>query len=175
MLVGDAAYTTRSIHEQRLPLLTDDDSAARRTLLQLRDYTQQNPAALVIPTHDPTAWRAIERPSGHRDGLPSCGPRTYQHDASAWRAYEPHLPRACSSWTYLPVGQATVIRPSSFRTRWQRFRRQVATKSPTSSGRSSARKWPASSPGSLRLIAADCRLQCIAMDDLRESEDSDEG
>lgn len=63
LLVGDAAYTTRSIHEQRLPLLTDDDSAARRTLLQLRDYTQQNPAALVIPTHDPTAWRAIERPS----------------------------------------------------------------------------------------------------------------
>jgi N-acyl homoserine lactone hydrolase len=59
LLAGDAAYTLRSIQEERLPLLTDDDTRSRATLRQLRDYQAAHPAAVVVPTHDPEAWRRL--------------------------------------------------------------------------------------------------------------------
>lgn len=73
LLVGDAAYTLRSIQEERLPLLTDDDARSRTSLRQLRDYQSAHPAALVVPTHDPQAWRRLlpEEGTRRRSGRPS--------------------------------------------------------------------------------------------------------
>ena len=59
LLAGDAAYTLQSIAEQRLPMLTDDDEASRRSLAELRAFTEANPGAIVVPTHDPVAWHAL--------------------------------------------------------------------------------------------------------------------
>jgi N-acyl homoserine lactone hydrolase len=59
LLVGDAAYTRRSIEERILPLLTDDDVAAQGTLDALHAYVRDNPRTTVIPTHDPDAWREL--------------------------------------------------------------------------------------------------------------------
>jgi glyoxylase-like metal-dependent hydrolase (beta-lactamase superfamily II) len=59
MLVGDAAYTRRGIEEGILPMLTDDDEASRRSLRALRDFARSEPEAVLVPTHDPDAWRAL--------------------------------------------------------------------------------------------------------------------
>ena len=59
LVVGDAAYTLRSIEEQRLPLLTAGDRAYRDSLRALDAYAKANPDAVLIPTHDPDAWRSL--------------------------------------------------------------------------------------------------------------------
>lgn len=59
LLVGDAAYTLRNIHEQTLPMLTDDDATARRSIAKIKAFTLANPQTLVVPSHDPDAWRAL--------------------------------------------------------------------------------------------------------------------
>jgi N-acyl homoserine lactone hydrolase len=59
LLVGDAAYTLRSIDEQILPLLTADDATYRRTLRELKAFTEESPGATLIPSHDPAAWQAL--------------------------------------------------------------------------------------------------------------------
>jgi len=59
LLVGDAAYTVRSIREQMLPLLTADDADYRRSLTALKSFSEQHPDAVVVPTHDPEAWRQL--------------------------------------------------------------------------------------------------------------------
>jgi N-acyl homoserine lactone hydrolase len=61
LLVGDAAYTLRSIREQLLPMITADDRASRNSLLELNAFAEQHPEATLIPTHDPDAWRELER------------------------------------------------------------------------------------------------------------------
>jgi glyoxylase-like metal-dependent hydrolase (beta-lactamase superfamily II) len=58
LIVGDAAYTLRSIDEQILPLITDDDAAAQQTLRRLREFGLSNPDVPLIPSHDPEAWKA---------------------------------------------------------------------------------------------------------------------
>lgn len=60
LVVGDAAYTERSIQDQILPLLTDDDDAYRSTLAALKAFTEANPGVPLVPSHDPLAWRAVE-------------------------------------------------------------------------------------------------------------------
>jgi N-acyl homoserine lactone hydrolase len=59
LVVGDAAYTLRSIDEQILPALTDDDTASRDSLESLNAYSRDHPDATLVPTHDPDAWRAV--------------------------------------------------------------------------------------------------------------------
>lgn len=59
LLVGDAAYTMRNIQEESLPLLTDDDAAARRSIAELKAYALANPQTMLVPSHDPDAWRAL--------------------------------------------------------------------------------------------------------------------
>jgi N-acyl homoserine lactone hydrolase len=61
LLVGDAAYTIRSIREGILPMLTDSDEESRRSLEQLRTFMDEDPDAIVIPTHDPGAWLSRAR------------------------------------------------------------------------------------------------------------------
>jgi N-acyl homoserine lactone hydrolase len=59
MLVGDAAYTRRSIREQLLPMVTADDQASRNSLRELQAFAEQHPEAILVPTHDPDAWREL--------------------------------------------------------------------------------------------------------------------
>jgi glyoxylase-like metal-dependent hydrolase (beta-lactamase superfamily II) len=59
LVVGDAAYTLRSIREQILPMLTADDDAAMRSLRELKAFAENEPDALLVPTHDPDAWREL--------------------------------------------------------------------------------------------------------------------
>ena len=59
LVVGDAAYTTRSIREGTLPLLTDDDRRYADSLRQLRAWVDEHPDANVTPSHDPEAWRCL--------------------------------------------------------------------------------------------------------------------
>jgi glyoxylase-like metal-dependent hydrolase (beta-lactamase superfamily II) len=68
LLVGDAAYTRRSIDEQLLPMLTVDDELYRRSLQQLKAFVDGEPEAIVVPTHDPDAWRQL--PAAEPAGRP---------------------------------------------------------------------------------------------------------
>jgi N-acyl homoserine lactone hydrolase len=66
LLVGDAAYTRRNVEERILPLLTADDAAAQATLDTLHAYVREHPTTIVVPSHDPEAWRDLAEPSGPR-------------------------------------------------------------------------------------------------------------
>lgn len=63
LLVGDAAYTLRGIHEEILPLLTDDDATALRSIGEIKAFALANPQTILVPSHDPDAWRALAGPS----------------------------------------------------------------------------------------------------------------
>jgi N-acyl homoserine lactone hydrolase len=59
LVVGDAAYTVRSIEEQASPLITTDGDRYAHSLAQLKAFMDQQPDAVVVPSHDPTAWRQL--------------------------------------------------------------------------------------------------------------------
>ena len=59
-VVGDAAYTVRSIREQLLPMRSADDQSSRASLRELAAFTRDHPNAIVVPTHDPDAWRRLD-------------------------------------------------------------------------------------------------------------------
>lgn len=59
LLVGDAAYTVDDLREERLPLLTEDDDHALASLHQLNAFLRSEPETIVVPSHDPEAWRAL--------------------------------------------------------------------------------------------------------------------
>jgi glyoxylase-like metal-dependent hydrolase (beta-lactamase superfamily II) len=63
LLAGDAAYTLRNISEGVLPMLTVDDDASMRSLRELKAFMEAEPGTIVIPTHDPDAWRALAEPA----------------------------------------------------------------------------------------------------------------
>jgi N-acyl homoserine lactone hydrolase len=63
LIVGDAAYTMRSIREEILPMITADDAASRKSLGELKAFAGREPEAILVPTHDPEAWRQL-RPVG---------------------------------------------------------------------------------------------------------------
>lgn len=63
LVVGDAAYTLRSIQEQILPMITADDAASRESLRLLREFSEAEPDAMLVPTHDPEAWHQLARPA----------------------------------------------------------------------------------------------------------------
>ena len=73
MVVGDAAYTLRSIREELLPLLTaGGDRLYRRSLRELKAFSGREPEAILVPSHDPTAWHQLRGPSAAADrGLAS--------------------------------------------------------------------------------------------------------
>jgi glyoxylase-like metal-dependent hydrolase (beta-lactamase superfamily II) len=71
LVVGDAAYTLRSIERQILPLFTVSDKLYSRTLGELKAFAEQEPEAVLVPSHDPTAWRQLgAKPPGRKEALP---------------------------------------------------------------------------------------------------------
>ena len=63
LLIGDAAYTLRSVHEQILPFFTTGDDRYRRSLRELKDFADREPDATLVPFHDETAWRDVAAPA----------------------------------------------------------------------------------------------------------------
>ncbi|HEY1688126.1 MAG TPA: N-acyl homoserine lactonase family protein [Solirubrobacteraceae bacterium] len=61
LLIGDAAYTLRSVSEGILPLITTSDRAALRSLAEIRAFAAGEPDAILVPTHDPVAWKQLNR------------------------------------------------------------------------------------------------------------------
>jgi N-acyl homoserine lactone hydrolase len=59
LIVGDAAYTLRSINEGILPMITVDDDASLRSLRKLKAFAEEDPAAILVPSHDPDALHAL--------------------------------------------------------------------------------------------------------------------
>jgi glyoxylase-like metal-dependent hydrolase (beta-lactamase superfamily II) len=58
LLIGDAVYTLRSLHEELLPMRTVDDGLYLDSLRAIKAYAKARPDARLIPTHDEEAWRA---------------------------------------------------------------------------------------------------------------------
>lgn len=76
LVVGDAAYTLRSIREELLPLLTAADGAYLRSLRELKEYWAAEPEATLVPSHDPTAWHELrDVTAGHRRPAAAPGAR----------------------------------------------------------------------------------------------------
>jgi len=61
LVVGDAAYTLRNIREEILPLLTGDDEASVRSVREIRTFSEGEPEAILVPSHDPSAWHELRR------------------------------------------------------------------------------------------------------------------
>ena len=56
LVVGGAAYTLRNIREEILPLLTADDETSVQSLRELKAFADSEPEAILVPSHDPSAW-----------------------------------------------------------------------------------------------------------------------
>ena len=63
LLVGDAAYTLRSVHTQSLPLITANDELYRTSLRALKTFSEHEPEAILVPSHDPSAWHELRHVS----------------------------------------------------------------------------------------------------------------
>ena len=63
LVVGDAAYTLRNIHEGILPMLTADDETSLRSLQEIQAFERSDPEAIVVPSHDPIAWHELRHVS----------------------------------------------------------------------------------------------------------------
>ncbi|MFY9264144.1 MAG: N-acyl homoserine lactonase family protein [Solirubrobacterales bacterium] len=60
LLCGDAANSKRTIAEGAPPRAFDDEHNFKRSLRELRGYTQITPSALVVPGHDPETWARLD-------------------------------------------------------------------------------------------------------------------
>ena len=61
LVIGDAVYTRRSLREEAFPLLTTGDELYLRSLREIKAYARSHPDAVLVPTHDPDAWRELRR------------------------------------------------------------------------------------------------------------------
>ncbi len=60
LLIGDAAYTMRTLAGEARPFLVEDAHRFQRSLGELRHFVEQTPGLLVIPGHDPERWAELE-------------------------------------------------------------------------------------------------------------------
>jgi glyoxylase-like metal-dependent hydrolase (beta-lactamase superfamily II) len=86
LVVGDAVYTLRSLREEIPPLLTASDELYMRSLRELKAFSEREPEAMLVPSHDPTAWRALDRDRRTR--------------------HQPNTASTTASWT-APIGRST--------------------------------------------------------------------
>lgn len=63
LVIGDAAYTLRNVSEEILPMLTDHDAVSLRSMREIKAFARQEPEAILVPTHDPTAWHELRHVS----------------------------------------------------------------------------------------------------------------
>lgn len=61
LILGDAAYTMRTIQESHLPFKMIDAHHFRRSLREIQLYLKGAPDAVVIPGHDMEAWRRLDK------------------------------------------------------------------------------------------------------------------
>jgi len=62
-VVGDAADTLRNIREGILPMLTAGDEASLRSMREIKAFADSDPGAILVPTHDPSAWHELRHVS----------------------------------------------------------------------------------------------------------------
>jgi N-acyl homoserine lactone hydrolase len=60
LVVGDAAYTMRTIKESAMPYGPADEHEFKRSLREVQRYLEQTPDAAVCPGHDLEAFRALK-------------------------------------------------------------------------------------------------------------------
>jgi glyoxylase-like metal-dependent hydrolase (beta-lactamase superfamily II) len=60
LIVGDAAYTMRTIRENAMPYGPHDEHEFKRSLREVQRYLEQTPGAAVCPGHDLEAFRALK-------------------------------------------------------------------------------------------------------------------
>ena len=60
LLAGDAIFMRRTLDEEHLPHLLDDEHLFRRSLREIKQYVKETPDALVFPGHDWEAWEKLE-------------------------------------------------------------------------------------------------------------------
>jgi glyoxylase-like metal-dependent hydrolase (beta-lactamase superfamily II) len=60
LVVGDAAYTMRTIRENAMPYGPHDEHEFRRSLKEVQLYLDQTPDAAVCPGHDLEAFQALK-------------------------------------------------------------------------------------------------------------------
>jgi N-acyl homoserine lactone hydrolase len=61
LVIGDAAYTLRNIREHILPMITANDGASARSMREIEAFAEREPEAILVPTHDPTAWHELRQ------------------------------------------------------------------------------------------------------------------
>jgi N-acyl homoserine lactone hydrolase len=59
LLVGDAAYTRRSIADELLPFFTFHDGLYGRSIREIKAWADSEAGASLVPSHDPTAWKDL--------------------------------------------------------------------------------------------------------------------
>jgi N-acyl homoserine lactone hydrolase len=60
LIVGDAAYTMRTIEASAMPYGPHDEHEFRRSLKEVQRYLEQTPGAAVCPGHDLEAFQALQ-------------------------------------------------------------------------------------------------------------------
>jgi glyoxylase-like metal-dependent hydrolase (beta-lactamase superfamily II) len=60
LIIGDAAYTMRTIKESAMPFGPADEHEFKRSLREVQRYLEQTPDAVAIPGHDLEAFRALK-------------------------------------------------------------------------------------------------------------------
>ena len=70
LVVGDAVYTLRSVREERLPFITVDDDLYLRSLREIKAFSEQEPEAILVPTHDPSAWHELRHVAARAESAP---------------------------------------------------------------------------------------------------------
>ncbi len=59
LVVGDAAYTMRTLRDTHVPHRMDDEHRFRRSLREIQLYMEQTPDAVIFPGHDFDHWRTL--------------------------------------------------------------------------------------------------------------------
>lgn len=60
LIAGDAIYTRRALEQSDPPLVLADEHNYRRSVREIRAYTQMTPQALVIPGHDTEFLKSLD-------------------------------------------------------------------------------------------------------------------
>jgi N-acyl homoserine lactone hydrolase len=59
LIAGDAIYFLETLEHQRRGLFLEDEHNWRRSLREIQLYRRENPAAVIIPSHDVELWRGM--------------------------------------------------------------------------------------------------------------------